>query len=691
MSFIYPTLFWALMLIIVPIIIHLFNFRTYKTVYFSNISSLHNVKNASKSKSKLKNIIILILRILTIIALVIAFARPFIFNKNSHQKNDINLVSIYLDNSFSMNASGTYGNLFDAAKERARLLVSLYNNNQKFLFVSNDLKAEHRTIANKQQMQKFISQCTISPSVTNISQIIEYINNYANQKFDNKTFSNSFYLLSDFQKNISDFEKFQIDSNLYVYCLPVATNKINNIFIDSCWFSSPGRHINKQENLNVKVINKGNENYFDILLNLSINGKQKLVNSFNIDANSNKTITLKYTNTETGILSSQLEITDYPITYDNKLYFNYKINNKTSVLIINKKLENKYLNSLFKSDSNFIVNKFEANNIKTSYFSNYQLIILNQLEQFSTGLTQELKRFVAQGGVLLCIPPDDMNVAAFNKLTESLELGKFVKTEKQASKIAKINYDHFIYKNVFTKKQSKLNLPEFKYGYKFIPNNKLLFNTLLYSVANQKMLLQTQYKRGRIYLFTFSLSSKNTNFATHPLFVPTLYNIAAFSQSDQTLYYTISDNQIVELDLKYNNNGDNLLEIIGENPRIEFIPQMLGKAEFGTRLNLMNNIVKAGNYFVRNSKDTIGCISYNYNRQESDIEHYNNNKIMSEIEKNGLKNISLFSGNIDKLKVKISNTIKERSELWKWFILLAIICIIAEILLLKLWRTDTDN
>ncbi len=681
MSFVYPNLLWALLAVLLPIIIHLFNFRIYKTVYFSNTAFLTNVRNISKSKSKLKNLLILLFRILAISALVLAFARPFVPNKNSIKTNN-QIVSIYLDNSFSMNASGEYGNLFSAAQERARMLVSLFDNNQQFIFLTNDLKTEHSRPCNKQQIAKYIAECQLTHQRKIISELSEYNKNVVNQYSDKQELSDRFYIISDFQKNITDFDKIQPDSSFRIFCLPIATNKINNIYIDSAWFASPARYRNKHENLQVKIVNNGDENYSEILLNLNVDGKQKMLQSFDIEANSSKILSLNFTNTEIGILPSYLEITDYPITFDNKLYFSYNINPKTEILIINQKLPNKYLNSLFRSDSNFVVTNSVAERVKSSQFANYQLIILNALTQFPTGLLNELSRFVAQGGTLLCLPPDDMNISEFNKITQNFGLGQFLKTKTQGTKIGKINYDHFIYKNVFAKRQKKLQLPKLKHYYKLKLNYNNLINSLLEDISGNKLLVQSQYKRGKVYLFAFSLDTENSNFVEHPLFVPSIYNIAAFSQSDNNLYYTLSKNQIVELDLKSGSSGDTY-KIVNKQNNVEFIPQIIGKGELGTRINLMNNINKAGNYFATNSRDTITSISFNYNHKESDIQYFSNDEIRDKIEKYKLSNVALFSGNINELKVKINDTIKERSEAWLWFIILAILFLIGEIIVVK--------
>ena len=79
--FLYPAFLWALMAISIPVIIHLFNFRRYKKVYFTNVKFLKELQHESKSKSRLKEILILIARCLAIASLVFAFSQPIILDK----------------------------------------------------------------------------------------------------------------------------------------------------------------------------------------------------------------------------------------------------------------------------------------------------------------------------------------------------------------------------------------------------------------------------------------------------------------------------------------------------------------------------------------------------------------------------------------------------------------------------------
>ena len=91
MKLLYPEFLWALFALSIPIIIHLFNFRKFTKVYFSNIELLKEVKLETKSKSRLKHLLILLIRLLLVTFLVFAFAQPYIpvENEKQHGEGDV--------------------------------------------------------------------------------------------------------------------------------------------------------------------------------------------------------------------------------------------------------------------------------------------------------------------------------------------------------------------------------------------------------------------------------------------------------------------------------------------------------------------------------------------------------------------------------------------------------------------------
>jgi len=116
MKFLYPLFLFALLAVSIPLIIHFFNFKRYKTVYFSNVNFLKAVKKDARKKSQLKQILILIFRILAISFLVFTFSQPYIPLTDRGKQRARQAVAMYIDNSFSMRLEGEKGILLEQAR-----------------------------------------------------------------------------------------------------------------------------------------------------------------------------------------------------------------------------------------------------------------------------------------------------------------------------------------------------------------------------------------------------------------------------------------------------------------------------------------------------------------------------------------------------------------------------------------------
>src|SRR5690554_6632426 len=115
MNFAYPNILYLLLLLIIPIIIHVFNFRRYKKLYFSSLQFIKKVEKETNATKNIRHYIILACRMLAFTALILAFAQPYI-PTSEQSKSHESLIPIYLDNSFSMSAKGTNGDLLNQAK-----------------------------------------------------------------------------------------------------------------------------------------------------------------------------------------------------------------------------------------------------------------------------------------------------------------------------------------------------------------------------------------------------------------------------------------------------------------------------------------------------------------------------------------------------------------------------------------------
>uniref|UniRef100_UPI003751AAFF BatA domain-containing protein n=1 Tax=Flavobacterium sp. TaxID=239 RepID=UPI003751AAFF len=113
MQFKHPEILYFLFLLVIPILVHLFQLRKFKTEYFTNVKFLKELAIQTRKSSKLKKYLLLATRLLLLAFIIIAFAQPFFKAKDS--KNATNELYIVLDNSFSMQAKGQKGELLKRA------------------------------------------------------------------------------------------------------------------------------------------------------------------------------------------------------------------------------------------------------------------------------------------------------------------------------------------------------------------------------------------------------------------------------------------------------------------------------------------------------------------------------------------------------------------------------------------------
>ena len=234
MQFLFPSFLWALGLLAIPIIIHLFYFRRYKEVYFTNVRLLKELVEETSSKNKLKNILILLSRLAIMAALIFAFAQPFLKSNESKDMGS-SAVSIYIDNSWSMNAKSGDISLFQIAKKKALEIINAFTESDKFQILSNDFNSTNLRLVSKSEARDLLEQITLGPKVQTLSKI----GAKQNQSLENYPSQNKHsFIISDFQKNNSGLA-IPTDSSIQRHLIPLQYLEENNVGIDSAYFLTP--------------------------------------------------------------------------------------------------------------------------------------------------------------------------------------------------------------------------------------------------------------------------------------------------------------------------------------------------------------------------------------------------------------------------------------------------------------------
>jgi hypothetical protein len=672
MTWLYPSFLWAFLLLAIPIIIHLFNFRKFKVIQFSNVRFLKQIDTQSKSGNQLKKMLILFSRLLAISFLIFAFAQPIIKSNQIDKANKF--VSIILDNSYSMNQTGEEGILLEAAKNRARIIVSQSDNQDKFQIITSNQDPEFLHFQNKEETLNQIDKIKISEEVFSLSQLLETQNRYLLKNNGSKIG----YVISDFQKSTHEISKRYLDTSINLNFVKINSGLLNNFSIDTCYLANP--IIQKGQNIGlwVKVGNYTNSPAENITVELLVNNKPKGVINFDIPAFSSEKKLINFIIEEGGSHQCELRLNGDNMPLDDQLFFTINLKNNFKVLsIVNG--DDRNFSALFYSTPGFQYKSSPKGNVNYQDFEENALIILNDLEQISTGMVSELKKYMSKGGNVFVFPNGNSVSGGIKNLGEAFEF-------KTSDKILvlpnvgvnQIELEHPFFKSVFDKKTNNPDYPIIKKTYQINYNR----GVSIMKLANGFTFLHdVPFKNGHLYICSSPLENSHSNFPNHALFVPVMMQAALIQHQELSLYYPMGQFNPISTQLPFNLNKN--LELKSQNGGLipEFINQN-GELFIGES----TQIQVAGHYQLKPSNiDTfILNISFNNQRTESDPRTIEQSDLEEISEK---FNIGLFTDNVQKFETKMLQ-IKKGSELWKWCIIFVLLFLFIEILLIRYFKPN---
>ncbi len=683
-QFLAPGFFAGLIFLAIPILIHLFNFRRFKRIDFTNVRFLQEIKEETTKLNKLKHLLILLCRLLAIIFLILAFTKPVIplahQNRLKNQKN----ISVFVDNSFSMEGVSKEGALLEVAKKKAVEIANAYPSSSRFQLLTNDFLAVHQRQLTKDEFIDEIDRIKVSTISKTISQIISrQLDAFNSQATEEK----ELYLISDFQETTTDIDQIKIDSLAHINFVELPVQSTSNAFIDSCWIESPVVQLNKTIELVVRLSNSGKNNLNNVPVTLKINGTQRAVASCAVAANNSAVVKMSFTISEPGWQKMKISITDQPIIFDDDYYLSFEVKENLNVFSLDGNNVGPHLKALFSTDPFFKYTAVPVNQVDYSVMQSSQVVILNQLKEVSGGLSAELKKFVNNGGTLICFPDTLIDANSYTLAFNDIVGESYYSLKRTKEKVSSLDYKNVLFSDVFdqsTRNQTNLDLPSVNAYYSLNTSITSGRNTLMKLESGATFLADYIVGKGKVYLFTVPLSSSFCNLSQHALIVPILYKMAILSMDLPQNSAIIGEKD--ELFINENLNlGDDVLHLINDDNKIDIVPQMK-IVNGGTQISTNGLLNRAGYYNLINANTTLAVFSFNYNRKESTMKFLNEDELKNMAESAHLTHFSFFKDQGSSLTKKI-NQLSEGIALWKYCIIIALLAFLAEILIIRIWKT----
>ncbi|MFQ3213426.1 MAG: hypothetical protein ACI9C9_000954 [Marivirga sp.] len=643
MNFQQPQAFWLAIFLLLPIIIHLFQFRRYKRLQFSNVAFLKEVTESKKQQRNLKHLLILFCRLLFIAAFIVCLAKPNWPNSSRQQSPQI----IILDNSPSM-LTITEGKDVSVYEE---MLQSLNKLNEVYPSVQIEL------LDGVGKPFKFYRNPAILNSQTsmNLKAILD--------NFD----GGNIVLASDFQKQLIQENATIFNDTAYQFVLlPAYRNAPETVSWDSIWTSQS--EVSKSEVLNIQLIKYGSKGKSNVSALLGDNSIGSIQANFETSDRQIATISMPQSIERQSQLTLQTNDLSY---FDNLFYAIYEQDSLLKVLYLYNEVSDPLVYNAYSDDRQFELVAKQSSNFSYQSLSDYSIAVIEMNNDFSITKAESLSLFAEKGGTLILVPKE-----GFDQL-KSLKLLGFSDLNPNSSGLSvplqTPDYNNPFFKGVFQEKKQGLDMADVK----------LSFTTstgmpLLQTVDGRPFLTKLQLK-GSIFLFAGLLNSGGQAFVKSPLFLPTFYRMA-FSEKEQgRVQYSYLNEEVIDLDYLGVPNG---AVIKLRSKEQTFIPdQRISGA--GLQIILPKNELSPGFWEVVDAKtETLyGKIAFNYPKEESMASYFTANALQDIFRKQS--NVKV----LDNMEFETISSYMEETKsdipLWKYFLILALLSLFAEVAIIR--------
>jgi uncharacterized membrane protein len=695
MTFLNPAVLFGLIAASIPVLIHLLNLRKLKKIEFSTLMFLKELQKNKIRKIKLKQWLLLALRVLIILFLVTAFARPTLKGVAiGGTASTAKTTAVFIiDNTFSMEVVDAHGSYFNQAKSIAIQLLNQLQEGDEAAVIpvsgisTDDLKAS----GNLAEIKKQIDELTVSPVSGTLNNSII---NAAKVLGLSKNFNKEIYIISDFQKSglkdekgISNLSEL-LNDKVRIYSFPFPQKDVYNIGIDNIKLNTQIFQKDKTISVSAFVTNYSDKAVDNVVVSLFIQGERTAQKSIELKSRETKEVPLESVIKYTGNQEVFAEIEDDELIKDNRRFTNFYVPEKLPVLIITGSNEDsRYVELALKADdnNNFMqIDKKSPSQLSTTDLSKYEAIITIGSEGINNPL--RLIDYLKTGGGLFIMPGSKSSLSSFQIFCNELKIPMpktFINLSGTNNKanFFSIDYQHPLFTNLFSdKNKNKIESPDIYSYFQIFTEGKgkniIGFND--YS----SFLSEYRFEKGKILLMSSAPGLSAGNFPLKSLFVPLIYkSVFYLSSKDQPDTNLFAGNNI-ELD-------------VSKYPLKQIKVVKPGKQEEIINLNedenknyfVYSNTNETGNYKFYSGEKLVDIVPINTNPKESDLTRMSTSEF-----KNYLQQIS-FKGKYIPVNPgeNIAKVIKEArygSELWKFFVIVALALALLEMLVARSVKKD---
>lgn len=667
MSFLYPLFLISGIALAIPVLIHLFNLRRYKTVYFPHTRFLKDIQLRSQKQSQVRYRLLLFTRLLFLAALILAFAQPFFQNKEQAATKD-KLQVIYVDNSGSMSLKQGAQRLVDVAKQSARRQIQQAPVGTRFVLLTNDRMVGQPLPADKALLE--LNNIDLSPKGKTMVQVLSGVQ--SSMQAEGASGADLYYY-SDFQeRNVSDEPEQSLTDNISLHGVPVQTDKVENVFIDTAFLMAPVLQTGTPNQLVVHTRTVGSLPDEMPVMQLFINGQLKNAASLVHDDRMESWDTLSFQVEDAGWQQIELSINDAAVRFDDTFRIAARSASNLSVLALNQGSANPYIQAAFRAYDGFRLTNSDLGNTSGDW-NNYNLILLNNVTAINSTLAEKLQQALSRGKTVAIFPGRTNSFGGLNSGLAALGDIRITGLDTATQAATNMQQGSDLVKDLFVSIPDNIALPQANWHYRISAGLTANQQSILSFRNGDPLFARYTPTRGQLYLLATSADMQAGNFAASYFFVPFLYQMA--TQATGSNIYALTLGAQTPAFLPLDNAGErNMIHLYA--PGRDVIPAQQ-TAGAGLNVYVDQAVTNTGYYRLAAEGGDTTLIAVNNDHAESQLQTYPLDEL-----KNRWKDKDAEWLTTDTISMGKANNTFASFPLWKVCAILALLMLIAETIVL---------
>ncbi|PWL27620.1 MAG: hypothetical protein DCO95_17660, partial [Roseivirga sp. XM-24bin3] len=647
---------WGLIAGVIPIIIHLFNLRRVKRVEFSNTTLLRRIKEESSAKRRPIELLVLFSRIMAISLLVIAFAQPVIKDESTSASLGTDVL-IYLDNSLSLSAQGdNAASNFDEIVNDGSSIADSYPEGASFHFVENAYGNSLTTGFTRESLKELL---------TEVEQVgVDRDAQELYSRIKGSDFVGDVYLLSDFQGK-SDFTSIRKDSVNQYFVKLIQSESLDNVFVDSVFLENSYLSGEFSNLLNVTLSRNYRDNE-EVNIKLLIDGQ--LYGTGEVDFGNQ--LVANHVFELQGALPAleriELQIEDPTLQFDNSFYLSINKVDRVRVIEVYDENSPSFLSALFEDNEAFQFDRIDSRFVDNELLSSANFLLINQIQKPSNQLISSVNGLLESGGTVVVIPSAESGEGELSRL------GIRANAESQERvKLSSPDFENPLYQGVFEDEDENIEMPEATVSFRVL-NSELDY----LQFVNGRSYLSKVISNGNLFFFASPFDIEYSSFPSHALFVPVMYKLALGSKVNLSNLYYYTDSETVFFPIDEVNSGS-IFQLSSEAGQLTPDQRIDGDRLV---LEIPKDLIRAGHYSLMQGSESVGTLSFNIPKSESDLSPLDPAFFSELAELNHVTVMGLEGdGDVKRfLEAKIIGT-----SLWKYALLGALFFLFVEIILIR--------